>query len=311
MSSGVVREDVEVDGSSGRLAQGKALRGIVCTLVGGICWGLSGTCAKCLMSVYGIDPLWLVCVRELGASVLFLAVAFTRDRERAGGVFSDRRTVFGLIVVAFGAILLSNVSYLETINWTNSATATVLQSVNLVLILVYVCVSVRRRPRGREVFGMALAIAGTFLIATGGNPTQLSIPLPGLVWGGLCALSAAFLAILPAKLLQRWGSFVVNGYSMLISGVVLSLFVRPWETVPALDLVGGLLLAFVVLFGTFGAYALYLQGVKDIGSMRAGLLSTVEPVTATVASVLWLGTAFLPAELIGFVMVIAMVYLTV
>ena len=65
-----------------------------------------------------------------------------------------------------------------------------------------------------------------------------------------------------------------------------------------------------VVVGTFGAYALYLQGVKDAGSMRASLLGTIEPVTATIASVVWLATPFSPAEIVGFVLIIVMVYLT-
>ena len=40
------------------------------------------------------------------------------------------------------------------------------------------------------------------------------------------------------------------------------------------------------------------------------LLGTMEPAMATVPSVVWLGTVFDPATLVGFVLVIAMVYLT-
>ena len=75
-------------------------------------------------------------------------------------------------------------------------------------------------------------------------------------------------------------------------------------------LVAVAVLAACVVVGTFGAYALYLQGVKDAGSMRASLLGTIEPVTATIATVVWLGTSFSPAEIVGFVLIIAMVYLT-
>ena len=57
-------------------------------------------------------------------------------------------------------------------------------------------------------------------------------------------------------------------------------------------------------------YALYLQGVKDAGSMRASLLGTIEPVTATIATIVWLGTPFSVAEIVGFALIIAMVYLT-
>ena len=50
-------------------------RGIVATLVGGTFWGLNGTVSKWLMDTYAIDPLWLVCLRELAACWLFLAAA--------------------------------------------------------------------------------------------------------------------------------------------------------------------------------------------------------------------------------------------
>lgn len=311
MGSAVVREDAEDTELKGGAGRGKLAHGVACTLIGGICWGLSGTCSKYLMSTYGIDPLWLVCVREIGACVLFIIAAFVKDSSRARGIFRDRQSLIGIVGIAFGVVLLSNVAYLETISWTNSATATVLQSLGIALILVYVCFSVRRRPKRREVIGVILAIVGTYLIATGGNPSRLTIPAQGLAWGALCALASAFLSILPTRLLGRWGSFVVNGYAMLISGVVLSAFVRPWEHMPSLDPFGLAVLAFVVVVGTFGAYALFLQGVKEVGSMRSGLLGTIEPVTATIASVLWLGTVFQPTELIGFAMIILMVYLTV
>ena len=65
-----------------------------------------------------------------------------------------------------------------------------------------------------------------------------------------------------------------------------------------------------MVVGTFGAYALYLQGVKDAGSMRASLLGTIEPVTATIASIVWLATPFSLAEIVGFLLIIVMVYLT-
>ena len=169
---------------------------------------------------------------------------------------------------------------------------------------------VRRRPRRRELLGAALALAGTYLIATGGNPGTLQLPPLGLFWGLVAALAGAILAIQPAKLLARWGSFAVNGVGFLISGLILTAFFQPWIHMPALDGFGWLLITLSIVLGTFGAYGLYLQGVKEVGSLRATLLGTMEPAMATVTSVVWLGTVFDPATLVGFVLVIAMVYLT-
>lgn len=70
-------------------------------------------------------------------------------------------------------------------------------------------------------------------------------------------------------------------------------------------------LAVFVVIGSFFAYMLYMQGVKDIGSVRASLIGTVEPVSATITSAVMLRTVFLPTDLIGFAMIIVMMFLTV
>ena len=287
-------------------------RGIVATLVGGTFWGLNGTVSKWLMDTYAIDPLWLVCVRELTACWLFLAAAAmtAKGRGQLSGVLRCPRDLAQIVGVSLAAILFSQIAYLEAIDWTNSATATIMQSLGMVLVLAYVCLKVRRRPRRRELVGVALALVGTYLVATGGNPGQLNLPAEGLAWGLACATAAACLSILPAAPMARWGNFTVNGLAFLFSGALLAAWYRPWEHMPALDGVAIAVLALCVVGGTFGAYALYLQGVKDAGSMRASLLGTIEPVTATIATVVWLATPFSAAEIVGFVLIIVMVYLT-
>ena len=139
---------------------------------------------------------------------------------------------------------------------------------------------------------VALAFAGPVLIATGGDFTTLKLPLVGLIWGAINAASTAAMVFLPVKLIERWGNFTVNGIAFLISGLVLLPFVRPWATAPQLDWLGVGLMAFTVIGGTFGAFWLYMAGVVRVGSMRATMLGTSEPVMATITAVAWAGETF-------------------
>ena len=294
---------------------GKALRGVVATLVGGTCWGFSGTCAKFLMDAYAIDPIWLVCVRQLASSVLFLclATAMPSDRKRLGEFVRTRGGgVVGVAALVLTALCMmaNSSSYIIAISLTNAATATVLQALGLVLLMLYACLKKRRSPRRRELAGLVLALCGTFLLATGGDPSRLSMPLGGLMWGLVCGVSYALYSAVPERSLRRWGSPLVNGVAMLVSGAILAVFVRPWEHVPSLDAAGLAWLAVIVFVGTFLAFACYLQGVKDLGPLKASMLGTSEPIAATVFSVLWLGTLFSPVDLVGFALIIVMVYLT-
>lgn len=285
------------------------LFGAVLVLLGGIMWGCNATVSKVLMGDYHVDPMWLACVRELLAGVLFIAVAAVRTSKLLTGALHARRDWPWLIACSLVCVLLVQVAYLSSINWTNAGTATVLQALNLLFVLAYVCLRGRRWPGLREGVGVALAFGGTALIATGGNLSSLKLPLIGLVWGLVNALATAAMGIMPVKLIARWGNMVVNGVMFIVSGVVLLPVVRPWAGSPSFDAFGLLLMAYTVVIGTFGSFALYLAGVMRIGAMRATMLGTSEPIAATVSSVMFLGAVFTPTDLIGFVMILTMVFL--
>lgn len=140
--------------------------------MGGSFWGFSGTSASFLFDTYHVDTLWLMSVRQILAGLLFMAVVVTRDRERLIKLWTtpaDRKQL--LLFTAFG-LLFNQFCYLSAVRLTNAGTATVLQCLQLVIIMGYACVTDRRMPRTREVIGIGLALGGTFLIATGRRPYQ-------------------------------------------------------------------------------------------------------------------------------------------
>ena len=287
------------------------LLGTVSTLAGGAFWGLSGTCASFLFDAYHLDTAWLMSVRQLLAGALFMAIALAFDRKRLVRLWTTPAHRRQLAVFAVFGLLSNQFFYLMAVRLTNAGTATVMQCLELLIVMAVSCMRAHRRPRRREVAGVALALAGTFLLATGGDPTKLAIPPAGLAMGLLTAVGAAGVTLTPATILPEYGSNIVTGSAMFSSGIVTSLLVRPWESVPAMEADGWFALAVMVVVGSFLAYLLFLQGVKDVGSMRASLLGTVEPISATITSALFLGTIFAPTDIAGFGLIIAMVFLTV
>ena len=285
--------------------------GVLATLFGGLFWGFSGTCADFLFENYAVDTLWLACMRQLVSGGIFLVVILLTQRDKLFALLRNKCDMGILAVFAASGVLLNQLGYLMTIRLTNAGTATVLQCLQLIIIMVYACLTTHRAPRKRELAGVVLALVGTYLLATGGNPSNLAIPLEGLIIGLLAAVGAACMSIIPARLLREYGASVVTGMGMLLSGIVTSAFVQPWADMPALDGIGWA--AFIVLaaVGSCLAYSLYMQGVRDIGSMRASLIGTIEPVSAAVTSALVLGTVFTGTDIVGFAAIIVMVFLTV
>ena len=63
------------------------------------------------------------------------------------------------------------------------------------------------------------------------------------------------------------------------------------------------------MIGTALAFTLYLQGVSDIGSVKASMIACVEPVSATIISALWLKTKFTGIDIVGLIAILTAVLL--
>ena len=297
--------------------------GIACALVGASLWGFSGACAQFLFAGYAISPLFLTTVRMLGAGAVFLVVLVITQRERLRAIARDAESLRALFLFGSVGLLLSQLTYVISVAYTNAGTATVLQSLAIVFVMLFTCLTMRRLPRITEAAALVCAFAASLFIATKGDFGTLNVPAAGLIWGIINALSVAFYLIQPRKLFEKWGSLPVTGLGMLFGGCTMLLIwilfgaVAPafgpqalaLASVPALDGTGWLVLALLVLVGTFSAFALYIHGVSVVGSVNGGLLGAAEPVSATLFSALWLGTAFLWADWLGLALMVVTILL--
>ena len=214
-------------------------------------------------------------------------------------------------ILCFGVLglMLCQLSYLTAIKYTNAATATVIQYTGPVLVMAVVCLWNRRLPRAGETAAILLAVAGTFLIATHGDPAHLVISQRGLAWCVVAALSVVAYTLLPGNLGQRYSSVVLNGVGMTAGGMVLTLLFRAWTIPVVLDGQTLAALAAIVVVGTVLAFSLYLQAIHDIGPVKASIIASVEPVSSAVISWLWLGSSFQPVDLLGFACILSTVFL--
>ena len=152
-------------------------------------------------------------------------------------------------------------------------------------------------------------MAGTFLLATHGDPRHMVLSTQGLLWGLTTAVAVTIYTLLPSRLISRWGSTAVMGWGMLVGGTCLSLGSRVWREHVEVSLGLVLTIAVITLLGTVVAFGLFMYGISQVGPVRASMLATTEPVSAAVFSALWLHTAFQPMDLVGFVCILATVFL--
>lgn len=75
---------------------------------------------------------------------------------------------------------------------------------------------------------------------------------------------------------------------MLIGGLAFSFIHQPWNCTGQWSAASILAIIFVVLFGTLIAFTLFLESLKYIKPTESSILSSAEPLSAALLSVLWL-----------------------
>ncbi len=291
------------------LVKNHDLRGYLCAGGGAVIWGLSGVVGQYLLVHYDVTAYWITSVRMAGAGVVLLALTGRQLLSLRSAVTEEHRLLLHLIGYGIFGLMLSQLAFYSCIQFSNAGTATILQTLSVVMMAVIVCFTAGRRPYGRESLSILLALVGVFLISTHGDWRQVVLSPLALTWGLLAAVGCVCYSFLAISLVRRWGSIVVNALGMLIGGLALAAVIQPWRSLPSFDGAAWGLFAAIILIGTVLTYILFLRGVGDIGPIKATLLGTLEPLSSALCSAIFLGTVFQPAELIGFVCIILTVFL--
>lgn len=274
-------------------------KGFIFVILAALLWGVSGTVAQYLFHQQGFSPEWLVVVRLLVSGLLLLGLAYRKEKQRVWSVWKNKKDSLSLILFGIFGMLAVQYTYFAAISYGNAATATVLQYIAPILVTCFLAFRAKRLPTMKEFAAVILAVLGTFLLVTKGNISSLSISGWALFWGLSSAFALAFYTLQPGKLLASWGSLIVVGWGMFIGGIGFTFVHPPWRFEGEWSLYAYLALIFVIILGTVVPFYCYLESLKYIGASETSLLACVEPLSAVICSVLWLGVTFGLAEWIG------------
>lgn len=233
-----------------------------------------------------------------------MVLAYSTGKDKTLAFLKDRKSLLSLLIFALIGLFLNQFAYLSAIQETNAGTATVLQYVCPVGVLIYSCIKDKVAPTLAEIISIGLAIGGTFLIATHGKVDQLSVTPLGLFWGLFSALTYALYIILPIALIKKWGSILVIGVGMVISGVVAIPFTGVLQASIPTSLDFLFAFAGIIIIGTVFAYTAFLKGASLIGPVKSSLLASIEPISAVFFAFLIMKEQFYAIDFVGMAMIL-------
>ncbi len=291
------------------MKKNQAAFGAFCGLMTGICWGVSGVFGQFIFETRGVQTSWLVPIRLTSSGVLMIIYLFLTRREEMLSLCKNKRDFIQTILAGICGTMMFQLTFFGTVQRSNAGTATVLQYLAPVFIMVYVCARKRRAPKGLEILSIALAVGGIFLISTHGNIHTLVMTPEALFWGIGCAFFMFLNTVIPESLYEGYSSTVIVGWALLFGGVVLSCIFKPWKYTVHFDLAVVVSLFFIIIGGSVAAYLFYANAIKRIGPAKASLFSCIEPVTATALAAAWLKTDFMMIDLVGFALILSTIFI--
>ena len=280
--------------------------GLLAVSAAAVLWAFGGKYARKLID-RGASPLEIT---EARAWIAFLVLGvFVLVRNRTRGARGRAEPASAWIVVLFGlSIAAANYFYYSSVASLPVAVAIVIQYTAPGLVVLWMAFAARRPPSRRLVGALIAALVGVALLAE--LPAVLSGSETSLAGRGVAAAIASAFAfasyILTGVHVERAAGpegALVRGFG--VAGAM-------WIVVQAIrgrpdTLLDGSLLPGVILLGivaTVIPFSLFLWGLARIGPSRAGIVSTLEPLSAAVLAYLWLDQSLGAVQIAGAALVV-------
>jgi drug/metabolite transporter (DMT)-like permease len=267
-------------------------------------WGVNFALVK-----FALDdflPLSFTITRFILAA-LFLFFVMLATGEPLG---LDRKDRAAVVKLGFIGITLYNIFFMYGLKYTSASHSALIISLSPLFAVLLQAMSGRERLTVNAIAGVALAMAGVYLIMSShGNGLQFA--LSG-VSGDLLTLVGSFLWALyttaSRPLLERYSPVKVTAYCMAAGSILLvpigihELISQQWG---AVSIRSWSAFAFSAIISGSIAFSLWYHGVKRIGVTRTIAYHYLVPFVAVVFAALFLGEQITPLQMAGGVAVIS------
>ncbi|CAM3139258.1 EamA family transporter [Filibacter tadaridae] len=291
----------------------KRAKGITMIVSGAMLWGATGPMMEWILRTSDMSISFMLTVRLFLAGAFILMMLKVRGKKIS---LPWRQKVWARQLILFGVFGMLGIQYtfVASIDTSNAVIATLFQFLAPIFLIVFVTATQKKWPPIAQVLGMLVTLIGLFLLLTNGSLAGFALSKVAVLWGIALGFAFSFYTLYPVRLMQEWGVLLSIGWGMVIAGTTL-FFTNPMKIVTDMEYLVdwrmATMLLLVIIVGTF-AFILFMGSMKYITPVETSILSSFEPLTAMVISVIWFGQVLGMWQLTGSViMLIGVTWLSI
>lgn len=277
---------------------------VLSVLGAGLCWGFMGFFTRHLSDL-GISATGAIIVRCAVAAVCFGLIIFIKNRSMFYVKIKDLWCFIGSGLLS---LLFFTFCYFNAISMMSLSVAAILLYTAPTIVMVLSIILFKEKINRFKIIALLMAFAGCALVS--GIIGDISLTLTGLLFGLGSGIGYALYTIFSRYALDRgYSSLTINFYScagaslgaIIIWGVrdTFSIAISSPETI-AFSLSVGVISCFV-------PYLLYTYALTGLENSKASVLSSVEPVVASLVGIIIYHEKMTLQSLIGIVLVLGAV----
>lgn len=279
-----------------RIDYSAGLKGTLSVVLASSLWGTTGIGAKVSYAL-GMTPEGILVLRLSLTVPVYVALLLWGSPKRPSPV-----------VAAIGLLVLGpyHIMYYYAIMYAGVSTASLILYTHPVIVAI-----LSRRVLGETVdwrtyVALASSVSGATLVSAG----EVSLSAPGIALAALSSLLFSLYVVLSKRAMEsgvRSDELAIGSSSWALPTVLAFQAARGFDWLSAVGAEVLAVAAYLALVVSVLAYLLYMKGMRVVGAARATILSTAEPLTATVTSVLLFGEPMTLPKAAGGALIVAAV----
>ena len=292
--------------------QKNIFKGTIYSLLSGLIWGICGILGEYFFSHYQVSSGWITSMRLLVAGSFVIILSSLKLRFQLFDIWRNRNNYLPFLAYAILGIFSVQFFFYLCVEYSNATTATILQFISPVFILIYNRIIYKKKASKKAIFYVLTAMLGVFLMATKGDFSKLSITPLALLTGLLSALGVMFNVILPQRFAKKYGFVPTVGWGMIIAGIFSNFLYPVYKISFQVDAISICICLTIAFLGTAFAFFLSMKAVSLVSPLVVSVVSASEPLSSAILSVLFLGMVLDGFLVLAMILIIVpMVFLSI